>query len=48
MSLRTDRKTGNKEILRKTNYFLWWLMCFEFEGMGNLWLLQIEPSRKLR
>jgi hypothetical protein len=32
----------------KINYFLRWVMCFEFEGMGNLWLLQIEPSRRLR
>jgi len=48
MSEGRDRKTGKKEILQKINYFLWWLMCFEFEGMGNLWLLQIEPSRRLR
>jgi hypothetical protein len=48
MSLGRDRKTGKREILRKINNFLWWVICFEFGGMGNLCILQIEPSRRLR
>jgi hypothetical protein len=48
MRLGRDRRTGKREILRKINNFLWWLMCYGLEGIGNLLLLQIEPSRKLR
>lgn len=48
MSLRRDRRTRRREILRKIKNFLWWLKCFELEEIGNLLLLQIEPSRRLR
>ena len=48
MSLGRDRRRGKREILRKINHFLWLLISFGFEGMGNLCLLQIEPSRRLR
>jgi hypothetical protein len=48
MSLGRDRRRGKREILRKINHFFWLLISFEFEGMENLCLLQIKPSRRLR